>query len=453
VRRQRRLVVWALGLGALSWVLAFASGTAWMHLYLALPGIGWFRQPHRLLLLAHFSAALLAGVTLDALRRGAAREERGARTAALGVVPVACALALVASAALAGQQRAVWLAAGAGTAAALWRWMSTRRLAGLATGAIFAVAAGDLLLASSLREPLPYTAATSTAYRSGRGGDLQRYLGRLSGESRTAWMLFGVDVDTKRAAAYAFRRLEDFEPLSLRRQSEYFGYLRRQLPRDRLVDWYAEMGARSRLLDLAAVRYFAVTLDPRPAYREAARAFVEGAGLERRGLAAADVALFENPRSLPRAYVTYRTAPAPPRAELLAQLSRKAFDPLVESFVEGDPGFTPALDAPARGRAARLTRDEETLVEVEADLSAPGLLVLADSYYRGWRARVDGEPAPILPTNHLFRGVPVPAGRHRVRFEYRPWSLRIGAAMTCIGVGVLITLTLRARRAARGIAA
>jgi hypothetical protein len=219
------------------------------------------------------------------------------------------------------------------------------------------------------------------------------------------------------------------------------------------VEWFEEMGERSRLLDLAAARFFAATRDPRRASREAVQAFVRRAGLEPSGFVSAVVTLYENPRSVPRAYVTYRTAPAPPLEELMRQLSREDFDPMVASYVEGDPGFAATPEAPPRGQAATLTRDDPTAVEVEAVLAAPGLLVLADSYARGWRARVDGEPAPILPTNHLFRGVPVPAGRHRVRFEYRPWGLRVGAAMSLVGVAALVALALRARGEARGTAA
>jgi uncharacterized membrane protein YfhO len=58
--------------------------------------------------------------------------------------------------------------------------------------------------------------------------------------------------------------------------------------------------------------------------------------------------------------------------------------------------------------------------------------VLADTYYPGWIATVDGVPAAILATNHLFRGVPAPAGTHRIRFAYRPRSLRLGAALSLL---------------------
>ncbi len=272
--------------------------------------------------------------------------------------------------------------------------------------------------------------------------------------------------DTKRAARYGLRRLDDFEPLNLRRQSEYFRYLQdgdsvpaqsdpffsgsilpqRHLPRDRLVEWYAEMATRRRLLDLAAARWFVLPGALPRSQRDAARAFVEAAGLVRREFADPHVGLYENPRALPRAYVTYRAAPAPDTATLLERLSRDDFDPLVLSYVEGEPGFVAAASAPARGGPARVTRDEETVIEVEAELAAPGLLVLADSYAAGWRAQVDGAPASVRAANFLFRGVPVPAGRHRVRFEYRPRSVTAGAAASLGGGALLAGLALFARR-------
>jgi hypothetical protein len=148
----------------------------------------------------------------------------------------------------------------------------------------------------------------------------------------------------------------------------------------------------------------------------------------------------------PGPFVTYRVQRAPPTEKLLARLSRSNFDPLVESYVAGDAGLGASGDAPPRGKPATILRDEPTLVEIEAELEAPGLLVLADSYYPAWRATVDGEPVEILPTNHLFRGVPVPAGRHVVRFEYGSGLLMLGAAASAAGVA-MVALLLRHGRA------
>jgi membrane protein YfhO len=110
------------------------------------------------------------------------------------------------------------------------------------------------------------------------------------------------------------------------------------------------------------------------------------------------------------------------------------------SYVEGAPGFEPAADAPPRGTAVGIAREELHRVELDATLTAPGLLVLADSYYPGWRAFVDDEEVAIRPVNHLFRGVPLPAGAHRVRFEYRPASFLAGAALSLLALATWLAL-------------
>ena len=73
------------------------------------------------------------------------------------------------------------------------------------------------------------------------------------------------------------------------------------------------------------------------------------------------------------------------------------------------------------------------------------LLVVSDTWYPGWRARVDGETARILRADHAFRALALTAGAHRVELAYAPLSFRLGAALSALGLA-LVALLARARR-------
>ena len=94
------------------------------------------------------------------------------------------------------------------------------------------------------------------------------------------------------------------------------------------------------------------------------------------------------------------------------------------------------------GDRAEWIRDLPDLVELRTVASGPTLLVLRDTYYRGWKAAVDGVEVPIWRTDYLFRGVVVPSGRHTVRFEFRPLSFRIGLVISMLawltGLGLFV---------------
>jgi len=70
-----------------------------------------------------------------------------------------------------------------------------------------------------------------------------------------------------------------------------------------------------------------------------------------------------------------------------------------------------------------------------------GRFVLVEQFYPGWTAVVDGHPAGIERWGGAFQAIPVPAGEHRITFEFRPMSLRIGAAISLLaGVGLLLLM-------------
>jgi hypothetical protein len=87
---------------------------------------------------------------------------------------------------------------------------------------------------------------------------------------------------------------------------------------------------------------------------------------------------------------------------------------------------------------------------VEMAVSSPGtsFVVLADQYYPGWRARVDGEETDIFRANGVVRGVVVPPGEHTLTFSYRP--RKIYASLVVSGISVLLCVLLVGRLSGQG---
>ena len=90
-----------------------------------------------------------------------------------------------------------------------------------------------------------------------------------------------------------------------------------------------------------------------------------------------------------------------------------------------------------RKGAAEIVGYEPERVEIATDSPRDGFLVFSDTYRPGWSASVDGRSTPILRAQTAFRAVRVPAGAHRVLFLYRPGSLRVGAAVSLLALGIL----------------
>jgi uncharacterized membrane protein YfhO len=96
----------------------------------------------------------------------------------------------------------------------------------------------------------------------------------------------------------------------------------------------------------------------------------------------------------------------------------------------------------------RWIRDDADEVVLSTESTSPAYLVLADTFYPGWQAAVDGAPAPIFPADVGFRAVAVPAGTHTVRFVYRPRSVGAGLLVAGVAVAAAVLMIRRERRVA-----
>lgn len=66
--------------------------------------------------------------------------------------------------------------------------------------------------------------------------------------------------------------------------------------------------------------------------------------------------------------------------------------------------------------SAKIISYEENRVEIKTESKEEGFLILTDSFYPTWEAQIDGKKTHIYLTNVNFRGVIVPAGKHRIEF-------------------------------------
>ena len=117
-------------------------------------------------------------------------------------------------------------------------------------------------------------------------------------------------------------------------------------------------------------------------------------------------------------------------------------------------GAPAELQLPDRVRGeAFLDTEVPTRIAVTAQMETPGLVVLADLWFEGWKAELNGEPVPILRTNYAVRGVAVPAGESRLVFSYEPAGFTTGVRLMTLALLVLASWSLvlirRARRSAR----
>jgi len=100
------------------------------------------------------------------------------------------------------------------------------------------------------------------------------------------------------------------------------------------------------------------------------------------------------------------------------------------------------------GDGPRVTLLRETFNTQTWRVTAPanGWLVVADVWYPGWQASVDGVRAPVLRADYLFRAVPVVPGEHTVTLRYHPRTFSLGLALSGLALAGWAFLYRRERK-------
>jgi hypothetical protein len=405
--RRAAIVFWAGAALVSAWLALGDTGALYRVAHRLLPGMALFRQQERWLGLWAMSLSVLGGLGLAAWLDATAQERRralawAARLLALGLAMALCLLAL-------------WRGPGEG-----WEstWLRHTLIALAALGLLalerhrrLACGALVLLLAVDL-----YVVSLATVVRQPSNAALRlapEWLSELDTEELERWDLTFF-VYANWGEAYGLETVSGISPLRPVLLDEL-----RRLPRERY--W-----------QLLNVRYVVSTdyMAERPGLA-LLHHVPHGAVANQE----AEAWVYRLEETLPRAYMVYEAEPVADAAQALERLRDPAWEPrsLVLLLASEAPAAA-SLPVPERPATVIARRLSPRSLAFAVDTASPGYLVVGEWRLPGWRATLDGEPAPLLTANYAFQALHVPAGEHLIELTYA------GADVLWSGVGSLAAL-------------
>jgi hypothetical protein len=143
--------------------------------------------------------------------------------------------------------------------------------------------------------------------------------------------------------------------------------------------------------------------------------------------------LYENRDYLPRAWLVHSTEHYSSPKELALRLESPEFHPRETGLLES--GRQPQIDPRTSGQETILVRRyQHDQIELTVKAASRALLVVSETYYPGWQAKVNNIPFEIWKVDGGLRGIVVPPGDNLVTLTYAPSSFRLGAILTALAV-------------------
>ncbi len=131
----------------------------------------------------------------------------------------------------------------------------------------------------------------------------------------------------------------------------------------------------------------------------------------------AEITLFDNPHSLPKAYIAQETIQVETMSQAVGALVSDSFILGKTALIDRD------IHASLAGALASLTIESRRDGHFELSLTPvdhESLVVVTENYYPGWRATADGKTIELIPVNVSQIGLLVPKHTARVTLDFLP---------------------------------
>ena len=145
--------------------------------------------------------------------------------------------------------------------------------------------------------------------------------------------------------------------------------------------------------------------------------------------------IFKNLTSAPRAYLADHIVVYDTDSDFSQKFFSPTFTPAQSVLL---PTLPTQLSPETATGSATITKYLPNSVHIKTQSETAKVLVLTDTYYPGWNAKIDDKAVHIIRANWTQRAVVVPKGSHTVTFSYEPISVRIGIILSMISAGLLI---------------
>jgi len=138
---------------------------------------------------------------------------------------------------------------------------------------------------------------------------------------------------------------------------------------------------------------------------------------------------------MPRGALIYRWKSVPVPEDILKEMVKPDFDLKGMVILEEDPFMTMEI-CNAPGSVSWKEIDTDTLL-IEASVPCPAMLLITDSYARGWRASSVGQSSStyrVLRADYAFMAIPLSPGYHKIKLEYAPRGFFVGRWISLAGL-------------------
>lgn len=163
------------------------------------------------------------------------------------------------------------------------------------------------------------------------------------------------------------------------------------------------------------------------------------------------VTIFTNEDAYPRAFVVPALVERAETPDMIPTSGRQVACTTDRQLIADAARFGIATRAPEAGAPAPTSRAEvvtydhaRVVIDIVGD--KPGVLVLMDAWHPHWRASLDGSPCHLGVANEAFRGIAVPAGKHRVEMTYHRAGAGPSAVLLMLVGAALGTLLVMRRK-------